>query len=537
VITLAYLVGVPLICHFLFSWMGFNPTDDGFILALSRRLLAGQVPHRDFISVHVTGSAFFHAPFVLWGGDYTYWISRLFVWFQFAVFSWCWVLIAARMLRTEFTAFEKLLLGLIVFALSTHTMPILAWHTVDGLFFYSLGLLVALRQSRFSRWFGFFLIGLSAICKQSMLPIVLMTPFFAGGWRRAGTWIASFAPSVLYVGYVVVTGGLPQALLQLASRTDFYENGIRVYLESGWLLGGILFAACVLIPLLRRDMPRGLVVLAALALVGIPAYTALGLNQDITEFAMSAPSFLPYGAAACAIVLLLVIDQRLTPVIRFGLLVLGLALSASISRGYNSPAMVNGPVALVLIVQAFVPTRTEDHYPWRRRYLLPVMLVLALITLPSYYIARRHYVYRDAPASQLTVPLDTILPGGRGLRTNENTGAFLRDLNEAIRRAEGRTYAIIPDCAGWWVQAPQLNPLPLDWVQEDLIPDLELFNRVVDSLDAHRSDRVVLVERIWTERLNKGFEPLPQDVFYDVVNYVRSTYERIDRTEYFEIYR
>jgi hypothetical protein len=537
IVTLAWLVGVPLIAHFLFSWMGFNPTDDGFILALSRRILAGQVPHRDFISVHVTGSAYFHAPFVLLGGDYTFWISRLSVWFQFAVFAWCWILIAARLLKREFHPLEKFLLALIVFALSVHTMPILPWHTIDGIFFYSLGLLVALRKSRTGRWLGFFVIGLAAICKQSMLPIVLVTPFFFGEWRRLDTWIASFAPSVLYIGCVLFTGGLPQALLQLASRTDIYENGMRAYLYSGWLVGGILFGAVLLIPLLRRDMPRGLVLLAALALAGIPGYSAIGLNQGINAYVMTAPSFLLFGAAACAVVLLLVIEQQLTPFIRFGLIALGLAVSASISRGYNSPAMVNGPVALVLIVLTFAPDPAAERYPWRRRLLLPVALVLAAVTVTSFYVARRHYVYRDAPAAELTCPLDTVLPGGRGLRTNENTNAFLLDLKAAIRRVGDKPYAILPDCAGWWVKSPQLNPLPLDWVQEDLIPAPELLDRVIDSLDAHRSDRVVLVERFKPENLVQGLDSLPYDDFYAVASYVRANYEKIDQTAYFDIYR
>jgi len=537
IVTLAWLIGVPLIAHFLFSWMGFNPTDDGFILALSRRLLAGQVPHRDFISVHVAGSAFFHVPFVLWGGDYTYWLSRLFVWFQFAVFAWCWVLIPQRLLKQEFHPLEKLLLALVVFALSTHTMPILAWHTIDGIFFYSLGLLTALRKSRRGRWLGFFLIGLSAVCKQSLLPIVLVTPFFVSEWRRFDTWAASFAPPLLYVGYVLVTGSLRQALLQLASRTDIIENGVAVYFNSGWLVGGTLFSAVLLIPLLRRETPRSLVLLAALALVAIPGYSAIGLNQGIVGYVMTAPSFLPLGASACAVVLRLIIEQKFTPFIRLGLLVLGLALSASISRGYNSPAMVSGTVALLLVLLAFAPDPNADPYPWRRRLLLPVVLVLAAVTVTCFYVARQHYVYRDAPAAELTCPLDTVLPGGRGLRTGPNTNAFLLDLKEAIRRAEGRTYAILPDCAGWWVKSPQLNPLPLDWVQEDLIPDPALLYRVIDSLDAHRSDRVVLVERIWTEKLAKDFVPLPQEDFYAVVNYVRASYEKVDTTAYFEIYR
>src|SRR5918912_610006 len=75
-----FVAGVSLVAHLLFSSLGFNPTDDGFILAYSRRLLDGQVPHRDFISIRPVGSSYLHLIEVVIGGDYTLWISRLFVW-------------------------------------------------------------------------------------------------------------------------------------------------------------------------------------------------------------------------------------------------------------------------------------------------------------------------------------------------------------------------------------------------------------------------------------------------------------------------
>ena len=87
-VGVAFVLLASTLSHLLFSQLGFNPTDDGFILAGSRRILDGQVPHRDFISIRTAGSHFIHAPFVLFGGDYVFWISRYFVWFQFACIAW-----------------------------------------------------------------------------------------------------------------------------------------------------------------------------------------------------------------------------------------------------------------------------------------------------------------------------------------------------------------------------------------------------------------------------------------------------------------
>ena len=78
--------------HFLYSPLGFNPTDEGFVLAYSRRVLDGQVPHRDFISIRPAGSAYLHAPELAIGGQRALWMSRAAVWLQFVVIAWGWTM-------------------------------------------------------------------------------------------------------------------------------------------------------------------------------------------------------------------------------------------------------------------------------------------------------------------------------------------------------------------------------------------------------------------------------------------------------------
>lgn len=56
----------------LFSWIGFTPTEGGFTLVYSRRLLDGEVSHRDFIIIRPFPSPLMHAPVVYFGGRYTF---------------------------------------------------------------------------------------------------------------------------------------------------------------------------------------------------------------------------------------------------------------------------------------------------------------------------------------------------------------------------------------------------------------------------------------------------------------------------------
>ena len=60
----AYFVLVTsfvLIFHLIFSKYGFNPTDDGHVLAHAKRILNGEIPHRDFISIRPAMSSFLHS--------------------------------------------------------------------------------------------------------------------------------------------------------------------------------------------------------------------------------------------------------------------------------------------------------------------------------------------------------------------------------------------------------------------------------------------------------------------------------------------
>src|SRR6266850_1768570 len=110
---LLFVFFVSLIAHFCFSWMGLIPTDDGFVMAYSRRLLEGEVPHRDFVSIRPLGSPLLHLPCVLLGGEHTYYVSRFIVWMEFACCAWLWTRIIETLLGSSLRRLDRLLLAVI----------------------------------------------------------------------------------------------------------------------------------------------------------------------------------------------------------------------------------------------------------------------------------------------------------------------------------------------------------------------------------------------------------------------------------------
>src|SRR5918994_7476815 len=202
--SVAFLLVVPTLAHLLFSWRGFAPVDDGFTLAYSRRILEGQVPHRDFIIIRPFLSPLLHTPFVLFGGEYTYWVSRFFVWFQFACISWAWVCIINRAFDNPFSNLTKLFIALVSFAASVHYFVLTAWHTIDGLFLASIGVWILLARQH-ARWrvIGYLLIATAYLCKQSFLLMAPLSALLLADWREKKYWITITLPAASYCAYLL----------------------------------------------------------------------------------------------------------------------------------------------------------------------------------------------------------------------------------------------------------------------------------------------------------------------------------------------
>jgi hypothetical protein len=231
-IGISFLVLIPLLAHVLFSWMGFTPTDEGFTLAYSRRLLDGQVPHRDFIIIRPCLSPLIHVPFVFFGGAYTFWLSRLFVWFQLACISWFWVLIINRMMKFPFSRGQAFLAAIISFAATAHSKHLTAWPTIDGLFFIAIGLVLCIKGRQIHKLLGYFLVGLAPLCKQNFIFVVPLSLLILNDWRQVKYLIAAVLPGLGYVGYLISAHAFFDALSQLTSRTEFLSAGLLPYLSK-----------------------------------------------------------------------------------------------------------------------------------------------------------------------------------------------------------------------------------------------------------------------------------------------------------------
>jgi hypothetical protein len=528
--------------------MGYNPTDDGFVLAQSRRILDGQVPHRDFISVRPIASALLHAPSVFFGGDRTFWLSRCFVWLEFSGIAWAWVLLTQRTLGRPFRTLELPLLYAIGFILTAHNFPLMAWHSVDAVFLVSLGLLCATRPQSRWKWLGYGLMGIAYLCRQNFALVALIAPFVLGDWRRFGPWLAVVAPGALYLAVLAMHGCVDDFIAQLGagSMEDVVFLGFwRLITEPLVVVGGAIGAATMRFCQARApaDSPS-----ARRSLLGLGGMASLYLIVGLLGWALStSPRTFLWGTAGLfgfhAGAMLYFAFTRRLEILPVGVVAGLVAWSASISYGYNHPALMAGPLAVLALGYGL---REMGDARWRGLSWMHLALVVFLIF--SFVEARQTFIYRDRAAVNLNHSLGGLLPGGKGLYTNARTHALFADLKVAVAKVKHYEYVIVPDFPGYWVKSERPNPSSAVWLNaQDIgyaglgeIGTEHAFERLVAEFGASRVKGRWIVSKFRTDVVRGGWVPLkPSSRLhrFDMVGYVRKHFELVDETRYFEIYR
>lgn len=615
--SVVFIFSVATISHLLFSHLGHNPTDDGWILAGSRRIIEGQIPHRDFLFHSPAGSFFLHAPFVLFGGDYTYLISRYFVWIQFAAIAWIWTVVIARSFNVFHTVLEKFAVALIAFSFSANHFPIMAWYTTDGIFFVSIGILLCDNESRWTKTVGYIFIGVAPVCKQVFLPMIPIAVILFNDWRRLSSWISASIPIVLYGTYLAIYGAIPDAIIQLTTHTNFYYVCVFpyvVHLSFPWgIIIGVLAAAYstfdfkhltnanIFQRLLGFLLLFGIILSAAFALLkgsdlgyveimaaGLVAYLLYStfnfkrlINTNVFHrlfgfllffgIIFSAVwilanwsifgyypgfqleiSYSIFGAVIGVIIYCIVRKLKLTSFLRYGALAVCVGLFASFAFGRSSPFLLTGPLSLFLIAFVQFSSRLANgdrvsitsknllirwiSSPRNLHKIINILVILSAVSsLVAFGMARQRYIFRDLHASHLTYDLGDVMPGAKGIKTNKNTYEFYRDLQNAKKIVEekGKKYCIIPDMAANWAKDPQSNPLPTDSTRFADSRGSEYQKRIVEALEENRGTTIIILQKYDARYVYKGFIPVAGT---NSVNYVRSNFDKIGETQYFELY-
>lgn len=527
-----FVVIAGLAAHRRYSWMGFNPTDDGFLLAITRRVLHGDVPHRDFISIRPVGSSLIHAPFVLFGGPYTFVVDRFFVWFELATIAFLWAGLMLRAARVRPRGLPQVALAAAGMMLSAHTFPVLAWHTIDALFACTLGLVLV--ERRRTRLLGYALLGFAALCKQNFALMAPLVVLLRGDRRELRAWLAVGSMPALYVSWVGLHHGLPDLVEQLTAQSDLWTAGWKSFVGRPSL--GLRFALGVVLGLLafgRRldalvDRRRGLLVAVVCIAILVEASTIFEKNEDYGAF-----SFDLFAMAAGVVAASMGTEDD--EWWRIALVAVVLAWSTTLSMGYVMPALASAPLVSVL---GSVGLRGLERGPDRR--LLPhwssaALVGVAALVLLRVDVVRHRNIYRDQQALLLTATVDHVFAGTKGIRTSVPMREFADDLRLAIEKAGPGEYAILPDLAAFWVRRPQ--PLVTVWPLNAELASPELHHRALVETDLRRGRITLIVAKVTVESIAGGGGQSVTEAYSDLVGEVRRAWKLVDSTRDFDIYR
>ncbi|MFN8587569.1 MAG: hypothetical protein U0704_07165 [Candidatus Eisenbacteria bacterium] len=501
---LAFALALAAAAQLAFGALGFNPTDDGFVLAQARRLLDGELPHRDFVSVRPVGSALLHAGEVAWGGAYAFLWSRAAFWLELALSAWCWTELALRRVAARpGLALECAAIAL-GFTGAAHTFPAMAWHTVDGVLLASAGAWLACERSPRRAALGLALAGAAVTCKQNFAPLLPALVLLAGRGRAPWAWLAAAAAPLAYAAVLAAHGALGDAAAQLFALSAAGEDALAPFTRTPFFAYGAL-AGVLAATLAVRDgrvartiaalLPCALALLAARALDAADArylhrhaYAVLGYAAGFAARAAFARERRGVAAlVACAALL---------------------GACASLSVGWRSPALALGAVWPAVLVAQF--GAMQWFGPRTRALAAAAALALAAYAGVHFAHARTERLYHQPPRERLTFALGGVWPGGRGIVTDANTYAALAELRDAANAAAARggAYAVLVDAPGWWACARERNPLPVAWAQDVELPTPALRERLASTLRERRGTLVLLVQRGSLAQVARGHAPI-----------------------------
>jgi hypothetical protein len=168
-----------------FAGIGFNPTDDGFVNAVSWRILNGQVPHADFIWPRPTGSGYLHLPELLLPTPMVL-TGRAIALAEVIGYALLLAVLVLDRPPTRWSLIEAIAVAASALA-NLNAFPLITSYTVDGLLFIALGAVLlrsALRRDSVPLVIAAFLaLGVATVTKQSFWP----APLFGLAWLVAAT--------------------------------------------------------------------------------------------------------------------------------------------------------------------------------------------------------------------------------------------------------------------------------------------------------------------------------------------------------------
>ncbi|TSA36906.1 MAG: hypothetical protein D4R64_06705 [Porphyromonadaceae bacterium] len=523
-----FIVGVYAVLR-IPSTEGFNPTDDGVILAQSYRILNGEIPHRDFISIRPAGSAVMHM--IHFFSPLPLEISaRWLVLIEYLIYS---ILITFLLTGSWFKGLRKayyllLVSGSVVvmFILNQNHYNLFPWTTIDGLFWFSFALFAWYKlkihpTGKHLRWqiLILFAVTCSLLCRQTFaLPggllalrmIIWEIRLKQQHWLRVlcsllPAMIIGLLPGWLYAVVLTFTGTWPDFIQQMTGRTELWETGMIRFSHAFWhspVL--ILFGVAIVSGLIKtwntesgKDNYRIDMIIMVQKSVSFFIKIVLVFVVFIKPALLFTISFTFFWILILDVFLIYLHDRQFSRWTRPTFWILLIAWTSAISLGDNAPVFVLGWLAGTAILM-----QIKDFWNRIYRNVRPYQLIAAGLLIPSLFVlslvVQPRVNYRDLPAKQLTCQGGNIFPGLAGVRISPAMSEYLSEIKKLYNEfgSPQRRFAVWPNNALIYPLLGIKNPFLLDWMQAAEYVGNE--KRVIKSTRniLEKQDLIILVEKV-----------------------------------------
>lgn len=544
---------------------GFNPSDEGVVLSQSWRLLHGEIPHKEFISIRPVASGLIHQidlilplPIIT--------SSRIIAAYEYLLLSiiWSYILIQAfcKQLKPEYRSVIYFAVITSTFVLNLNNGPIFTWTTTDALLLAGMGcyFLIQLLKSEKtnSAYFKYAIISLfcisaSALCRQSFaLPyfvsalIILLYPFSLKKLLfRIGIIFLGSAPLLFYLLYLLQHNALDAFIAQMTGRTELVETGIITYFKSlvkyTWLF--ILYAGVVIFLMQRINTPVKNVFNKI-----APYYTALLLAITLWfTFHLflgnysSDYSFYFFWLLTVLFCQSIVLKQHNFEINAVLALTLLLAWTSSISIGDNSPRPFLGGIAVTSLIVLIGQVSNIAFFQKRLSPGITGVFAGSLILITLSQISMPRLNYRDWKSSRLHYSLQDIMPEMGATKVNDLTRKYYVEFDSiyTLLQKPQDQFTMVPNNAFIYAIMHSRNPMPLDWMQHHEYIGVE--QQFADQVSSALSNQkiYVFIDKIDSKQFFKGEIPFSPDLEFNH-SYIPWLKEQCIRmpieSKYFEIY-
>lgn len=518
---------LPVIAFLAYGFYGFCDTDQGFIQALSWRIVNGEIPYRDFIYVRPPVSIYLHAiPMLVFPTQWVIVVER-FLFYFFVSLSVYW------MTRSLESYFDFKVIGLspeafalIAFICSVHNFPPMPWHTVDGIFFAALGInRICKGKNTFQLLPGIIFIILSALCKQGFYPMI-PAGFFLLGFLKGKKFLLHVS-ALLAILLTLSAGWIVQAepgwftlfWQQTTGATtleDLFEVGLIRYVKPFLLL---------VVPLLivwraqglydRKYLPAIIYGAVFFGLLGLHVYRTMVFDIYI------GPS---YGFSQTFFLLAVGVAVKGFWVNRraFALLIVLLLLSwcTGISWGYANTMLCFTPVLFGVIYGLY-----EEFSFTVPRYFYSIISIVLIWIFAILY----QYPYRDAPREEMDYQLAEVFPRFGWIYTGEDFYVKTLELQKLHQKYRGE-FSVLPAYPLASFLTDTHNPLPVDWAHNNEVNNGRNSQWVEASLE-EKTD-YIFVER---DKIKEARDAGPFGS--SITGFVLDHWENVETGVYFDVYR